>query len=236
MTLKGKVAIITGGGRGIGRATAHALSRQGTDVVIAATKGREIDTVAREVEGLGGRALAVATDVTHKASVANLVESSLRAFGQIDILINNAGVAIHNPIPKITEADWDLNIAVNLKGTFLCTLAVFQYMCDRRTGHIVNVSSISGKNGHALGGAYCAAKFGAVGFTEVTNVEGRPFGVKASVICPGPTDTRMRRENHPDDTPANLTRPEEIADAIVYLLTQPAAAHTLELVVRSPLM
>jgi NAD(P)-dependent dehydrogenase (short-subunit alcohol dehydrogenase family) len=100
----------------------------------------------------------------------------------------------------------------------------------------VNVSSISGKAGHANGGAYCAAKFGAVGFTQVTAVEGKPFGVKASVICPGPTDTRMRRENHPDDVIDHLTLPEEIADAILFVLTQPKTAHTLEVVVRTPLM
>lgn len=236
MQLSGKVAIVTGGGRGIGKVTALALAKEGAAVVLAATTSNEIDAVAAEIEKGVGRALAVPTDVTQKSQVENLMQKALAAFGQVDILINNAGVAIHNPISKIKEEDWDLNIAVNLKGTFLCTQAVFQHMCDRKTGHIVNVSSISGKNGHANGGAYCAAKFGAVGFTEVTAVEGKPFGVKASVICPGPTDTRMRRENHPDDVIEDLTQPEDVADAILYVVTQPHTAHTLEVVVRTPLM
>jgi 3-oxoacyl-[acyl-carrier protein] reductase len=154
----------------------------------------------------------------------------------VDILVNNAGVAIHNLIPNILEADWDLNIAVNLKGVFLCTQAVFQPMCDRGSGHIINVSSVSGKNGHAKGGAYCASKWGVVGFTEVTNNEGKSFGVKASVVCPGPVDTRMRRENHPDDVLENLTQPEEVADLILFLAAQSPRAHTLEALIRTPLM
>lgn len=236
MRLLDKVAIVTGGGRGIGKATALALAREGAKVVVGATTTTEIQNVAKEIEQNHGEALAVPVDVTRKADVENLIRQTLDEFGQVDILVNNAGVAVHNPIAKIKEEDWDLNIAVNLKGTFLCTQAVFQHMCDRGSGHVVNVSSISGNNGHANGGAYCAAKFGAVGFTEVTAVEGKPFGVKASVICPGPTDTQMRRENHPDDVLGNLTLPEDIADAILFVVTQPKTAHTLELIVRTPLM
>jgi 3-oxoacyl-[acyl-carrier protein] reductase len=165
-----------------------------------------------------------------------MVKRTLDRFGRIDILVSNAGVAIHNPIPKIREEDWDLNIAVNLKGVFLCTQAVFSHMCERKSGHIVNVSSVSGKNGHPNGGAYCAAKFGVVGFTETTNNEGRPHGVKASAVCPGPVDTKMRRDNHPDDVIEHLTLPEEVADLILFLVSQSPRAHILETVIRTPLM
>ena len=236
MELAGKVAVITGGGRGIGRATALVFAREGVELVLAAKTAGEIEEVARQGQSLGVRALAVPTDVADKGQVEALFGKALEVFGQVDILVNNAGVAIHNPIERIVEADWDLNIAVNLKGTFLCTQAVFQYMCQRRTGHIINVSSGSGKQGHLNGGAYCAAKFGVVGFTQVTEAEGRPHGVKASVICPGPTATRMRRENHPNDVPEQLTEPEDIAAAILFVASQPAQAHTLEVVVRTPLM
>jgi 3-oxoacyl-[acyl-carrier protein] reductase len=165
-----------------------------------------------------------------------MVKRTLDRFGRIDILVSNAGVAIHNPIPKIREEDWDLNIAVNLKGVFLCTQAVFSHMCERKSGHIVNVSSVSGKVGHPNGGAYCAAKFGVVGFTETTNNEGRPHGVKASVVCPGPVDTKMRRDNHPDDVIEHLTLPEEVADLILFLVSQSPRAHIIETVIRTPLM
>ena len=171
-----------------------------------------------------------------KSDVDKLVTSTLDTFGKVDILVNNAGVAIHNPISKIREEDWDLTMAVNLKGVFLCTQSVFNHMCEQKYGHIVNVSSISGKFGHVNGGSYCASKFAVIGFTETTNNEGKRHGVKASVVCPGPVDTKMRRDNHPDDVIENLTQPEDVADLILFLASQSPRAHTLETVIRTPLM
>ncbi len=236
MKLENQVAIITGGGRGIGRSTALAFAQEGADIVLSARTLSEIEAVASEVSALGRQASAIATDVTQKSQVDAMVKQTLDRFGKVDILVSNAGVAIHNPIPKIREEDWDLNIAVNLKGVFLCTQAVFSHMCERKSGHIVNVSSVSGKRGHPNGGAYCASKFGVVGFTETTNNEGRPHGVKASVVCPGPVDTKMRRDNHPDDVIEHLTLPEEVADLILFLVSQSPRAHVLETVIRTPLM
>lgn len=236
MKLENRVAIITGGGRGIGRATALAFAAEGADIVLAARTDGEISAVAEEVRALGKRALAIPTDVQHKAAVDAMVAQTLDTFGKVDILVNNAGVAIHNPISKIREEDWDVTMAVNLKGVFLCTQAVFGLMCEQQSGHIVNVSSVSGKHGHVNGGAYCASKFAVVGFTETTNNEGRTHGVKASVVCPGPVDTKMRRDNHPDDVIEHLTLPEDVAALILFLVTQPPRAHTLETVIRTPLM
>jgi NAD(P)-dependent dehydrogenase (short-subunit alcohol dehydrogenase family) len=230
------VAIITGGGRGIGRATALAFAKEGADIVLAARTETEITSVAGEIEKLGRRALAIPTDVQVKSDVDKLVTSTLDTFGKVDILVNNAGVAIHNPISKIREEDWDLTMAVNLKGVFLCTQAVFSHMCEQKYGHIVNVSSISGKFGHVNGGSYCASKFAVIGFTETTNNEGKRHGVKASVVCPGPVDTKMRRDNHSDDIIENLTQPEDVADLILFLASQSPRAHTLEAVIRTPLM
>ncbi len=236
MKLENQVAIITGGGRGIGRSTALALAKAGADIVLAARTTGEIIAVAEEVKQLGRRAIAIPTDVQQKTSVDAMTAKTLDTFGKVDILINNAGVAIHNPIERIREADWDFTMAVNLKGVFLCTQAVFSGMCEQQSGHIVNVSSVSGKSGHVNGGAYCASKFAVVGFTETTNNEGRRHGVKASVVCPGPVDTKMRRDNHPDDVIEHLTLPEDVADLILFLVTQPRRAHTLESVIRTPLM
>ncbi len=236
MKLENHVAIITGSGRGIGRATALAFAKEGADIVLAARTETEIASVAGEIEKLGRRALAIPTDVQLKSDVDKLVTSTLETFGKVDILVNNAGVAIHNPIHKIREEDWDLTMAVNLKGVFLCTQAVFSHMCEQKYGHIVNVSSISGKFGHVNGGSYCASKFAVIGFTETTNNEGKRHGVKASVVCPGPVDTKMRRDNHPDDVIENLTQPEDVADLILFLVSQSPRAHTLETVIRTPLM
>lgn len=236
MKLKDRIAIITGGGRGIGRATAIAFANEGANIVLAARTEKEINAVAEEVKELGSSAIAIQTDVQQKSEVDTLVRSTLNTFGKVDILVNNAGVAIHNPIPKIREEDWDFTMSVNLKGVFLCTQAVFSHMCEQKSGHIVNVSSVSGKIGHVNGGAYCASKFAVIGFTETTNNEGRRYGVKASVVCPGPVDTKMRRDNHPDDVIEHLTRPEDVAELILFLVTQPKHAHTVEAVIRTPLM
>ncbi|MCE2415165.1 SDR family oxidoreductase [Candidatus Poribacteria bacterium] len=236
MKLENRIAIITGGGRGIGRSTALAFAKEGADIVLAARTDTEITAVAEEVTQLGRQALAIKTDIQLKTDVDAMVAQTLDTFGKVDILVNNAGIAIHNPIPKIREEDWDLTMAVNLKGVFLGTQAVFSHMCEQKYGHIVNVSSVSGKFGHVNGGAYCASKFAVVGFTETTNNEGRSHGVKASVVCPGPVDTKMRRDNHPDDVIEHLTLPEDVADLILFLVTQPPRAHTLETVIRTPLM
>ena len=236
MKLKDRIAIITGAGRGIGRATALAFAREGGDIVLAARTESEIKSVASEIEKLGRRALPIKTDVQKKNEVENLVSDTINKFGKVDILVNNAGVAIHNPIHKIREEDWDLTMGVNLKGVFLCTQAVISLMCEQKYGHIVNVSSVSGKYGHVNGGAYCASKFAVIGLTETTNNEGRQHGVKASVVCPGPVDTKMRRDNHPDDIVENLTQPEDVADLILFHVTQSPQAHTLESVIRTPLM
>ena len=236
MKLENQVAIITGGGRGIGRVTALAFAKEGADIVLAARTETEIASVAEEVEPLGRRALAIPTDVQVKSDVDKMMSQTLDTFGKVDILVNNAGVAIHNPISKIREEDWDLTMAVNLKGVFLCTQAVFSHMCEQKYGRIVNVSSVSGKFGHVNGGSYCASKFAVIGFTETTNNEGKRHGVKASVVCPGPVDTKMRRDNHPDDVIENLTQPEDVADLILFLVSQSPRAHTLEAVIRTPLM
>lgn len=236
MQLQNRIAIITGGGRGIGRATALSFANEGADIVLAARSEAEIHNVAKEIKNLGRNALPIATDVQLKSDVESMVNQAITTFGKVDFLINNAGVAIHNPIPNIREQDWDLTMAVNLKGVFLCTQAVFSHMCQQEFGHIVNISSVSGKYGHVNGGAYCASKFAVIGFTETTNNEGRQYGVKASVICPGPVDTKMRRDNHPDDVIEHLTQPEDVADLVLFHVTQSPRAHTIESIIRTPLM
>ena len=170
--LKGKVAVITGGGRGIGRSVALVFAQEGANLVLASRTPDEIDGVCEEVNSLGVQCIAVPTDITIKSEVENLIARAIRTFGQVDILVNNAGVAIHNPIESIREEDWDLTMAVNLKGVFLCTQAVFQLMCDNGSGYILNISSVSGKMGHRNGGAYCASKFAVNGFTETIAAEG----------------------------------------------------------------
>jgi 3-oxoacyl-[acyl-carrier protein] reductase len=234
MKLENKVAIVTGGGRGIGKATALALAREKVNVVVVSRTLSEIEAVANEIRKNGQEALAIPADVSQKSAVDSMVKQTLGRFGKIDILVNSAGVAIHNPIPKIREEDWDLTIAVNLKGVFLCTQAVFSHMCNQGYGHIVNVSSRAGKLANANFGAYAASKFGVMGFTEATYNEGKQYGVKATAVCPGPVDTKMRRDNHEEDL-TKIMQPEDIADVILFIISQPSRAHISEVVVSAPL-
>ncbi|MBA7471838.1 putative oxidoreductase [subsurface metagenome] len=236
MQLSNKVAIVTGAGRGIGRATALALARRGADLVLADMRTQEMEAVSNEVRRIGREVITAAMNVTQKSDVESMVKKALDHFGKVDILANIAGVAVHNLIPDIREQDWDLNITVNLKGIFLCTQAVFSHMCNQGSGHIVNVSSMSGKHGSAKYGAYCASKFGVVGFTEVTRDEGRPHGVKVSVVCPGPVDTELRHSNHPDDDRTKLIKPEDVADVILFLVTRPSRVNIPEAMILAPLV
>lgn len=219
MKLQGKTAVVTGAGRGIGRATALELAKEGCNVVLAAIELNEVEAVAAEIRAIGPEALAIRTDVQHKSEVDALAKAAFDRFGAVDILVNNAYVAIHNTIPNIKEADWDWMMAINLKGTFLCTQAFFQHMCDRRHGHIINVVSRAGKVASAKFGAYAASKFGMLGFTQTTDQEGIEFGVKATAVCPGAVDTQQRSDNHIDDR-SQLLQPEDVAEYIAFIVTR----------------
>ncbi|MDE0229150.1 MAG: SDR family NAD(P)-dependent oxidoreductase, partial [Spirochaetaceae bacterium] len=161
-------------------------------------------------------------------AVQAMVAQTIDRFGAVDILVNNAGVPGTSPIPEITEELWDRNMAVNLKAVFLCTQAVFSHMCERGRGHILNVSSLAGRHPGANYGAYGAAKFGVRGFTGITGQEGGRHGVKATLVEPGPVDTKMRRDHHRDDA-ARLGQPEDVADLILLAVTQSPQVHIPEL-------
>jgi 3-oxoacyl-[acyl-carrier protein] reductase len=235
MQLKDKVAVVTGAGRGIGRATALALAREGANLVLVARSEDQLDEVCNEVKKAGRDAIKAAADVSKKSDVKAMAKKALDYFGNIDILVNNAGAAVHNMIPDIREEDWNINMDVNAKGVFLCTQAFFSHMCSRGSGHIVNVLSMAGKRGGAKNSAYAASKFAAIGFTESTMNEGRTHGVRATAVCPGPTDTQLRAGNWPDDIKEQLLHPEDIAEVVVFVVTRPSRVSIPEVMVLAPL-
>ena len=231
MRLKDQVGIITGGGRGIGRAIALAFAKEGAHIAVVARTESEIEAVARQIGDLGARAIAIKTDISQENQVEAMVQKVMDEFGRIDILVNNAGFAKLMYIQEIQTDIWDLTMNVNLRGIMLCTRAVFKNMIKQRSGYIINISSGSGKRGSAMYSIYATSKFGVMGFTESLAAEGRQYSIKASVICPGPVATRMRAGNHPGEDPAKLMQPQDIADVALFLVTRPGRAYIGEVVV-----
>ncbi len=190
--LIGKTAIVTGGGRGIGRATALALAANGADVVVAARTQREIEETAEAIEALGRRGLAIPADVSDPDDVDQLVETTLEVFEKIDILVNNAGII--RPIDWVVETDvddWLYNIEVNLMSVFLCSRAVLPDMMARESGKIINVSTGSAVSVVPTWSAYAAAKAGVDHLTRVLAAEMRPYKIQVNAIYPGLVDTKM---------------------------------------------
>jgi len=186
MKLEGKIAIITGGGTGLGRAMALEFANAGADVVVCSRNKVNIEKVRDEIIALGRRSLAIVTDVCVKEQVVNMVEKVIGEFGRIDILVNNAGTNRRAPILDLTEDSWDLILDTNLKGTFFCTQAVAKHMIERKYGKIINISSTAALGGFEVGGsAYVASKFGVVGFTKASAKEFGPYGINVNAIAPG---------------------------------------------------
>ncbi|HET8760310.1 MAG TPA: SDR family oxidoreductase [Nitrospiria bacterium] len=214
--LKDKVALVTGGGRGIGRQIALAFAAEGAHVAIAARTEREIKPVAERITGLGRRALAVPTDVADEARVAALVAETERAFGRIDILVNSAAVVLIEPLAKTTAEQWRRTMDVNVTGAFFATRAVLPGMTQRNEGRIINISSTAGIEGFANFSAFCASKFALIGLTRALakELEGSP--VTANALCPALVGTK--RVAPPPKGSAPAPEPfSEIADVAVFL-------------------
>jgi len=235
MSLQGKVAIITGAGRGIGRATALHFAANGAMVALAARSEDQINSVAEEIAELAGVALAVPADVTVEAQVQNLVATTESRLGPVDILVNNAGVMILRPIAETSLDEWNRVVNINLLGAFLCSRAVLPSMMKRRTGRIINIGSLAGRRGYHDQGVYCASKHGIYGLSKVLAIEGQPYGIRVNVVSPGGVLTELSEELLSTRSPSEAAEwmtAEEVAAAIYYIATQDGPATTDELVLR----
>jgi 3-oxoacyl-[acyl-carrier protein] reductase len=244
IALKGKVALVTGGSSGIGRATAETLASNGARVAINYHRNEAGAAAARaQIVDAGGSAIAVQGDVTRAAEVKSLVDQTVIEFGPIDILVNNAGSLVERlRILELTEQRWDEVIDLNLKTAFLCCQAVAASMMERKTGTIVNVSSIAGRNGGALGSIhYSAAKGGLITFTKGLAKELAPFGVRVNAVSPGVIDTPFHEQfSSPEMMKAyagmiplgRVGTPAEVAKVICFLASDAAsylAGETIEI-------
>ncbi|MGH9864889.1 MAG: SDR family NAD(P)-dependent oxidoreductase [Candidatus Acidiferrales bacterium] len=193
MLLRDKVAIITGGGRGIGRAIAHRFAAEGAAVLVAARTSKEVNAVAAEIQSAGQKAAAISADVSQESGCQRIVEEARKRFGQIDILVNNAGLlGPVKAVEEISPAEWDEVLAVNLRGPFLLSRLVLPEMYARSSGSIINISSVAAKAAFQWNSPYAASKAGLLGFTRTLAAESARKGVRVNAICPGPVpETEM---------------------------------------------
>lgn len=219
MSLEGQVAVITGGSKGVGRAVALRFAKLGLKQVIGARGVSDLEKVVQEIRDVGGEAVGVPTDVSDPADAKNLVTSAMDEYGNLDILINNAGVGIYGDIEKFYLTDLDTLLSINLKGTYYCSQAAFRIMKQQKSGHVINVASIAGKMGLPQESAYNASKFGMVGVGQSLKKEGMPYGIRVHNVCPGGIDTPFWDEvPNPPDVSKFLT-PDEVAGVVEYVAT-----------------
>ena len=217
-TLTDKIAIITGAGRGIGRATARLFAREGARVVLFSRTASQLTEVASEISGEGGQALTAVGDVSREEDVAALFQQVSQTYGRVDILVNCAGIVAIRPFVEMDVATWDAVIGINLRGTFLCCLMAFQMMTAQQRGVIINLSSLSGVKGvEKFPGlsAYNVSKAGVAGLTEILAVEGHPYNIRVCAVSPGAVETEMLQQAAPH-LKAGMT-PDDMAEILLFL-------------------
>ena len=225
MEVNDKVAIVTGGAQGIGKAIGLLLARKGADIAIADINAAQANATAKEIEGLGKRCLAVEADISQPAEAEKVSKATIDAFGKVDILVNNAGVTRDNLFLRMKEPEWDSVSAINLKSVFSCSKAVVRYMSKQRAGKIINIASVVGQMGNVGQANYAASKAGIIGLTKTLAQEFALRGINVNAVAPGFIETEMTRslpekvkEEFLHRIPfGRMGAPEEVADAVLFL-------------------
>ncbi len=228
--IAGAVAVVTGASRGIGFSIAEKLGGMGARVALCARDAATLTSAVVRLEREGIETLSAVADVRRQAEIDSLLALTRKKFGPIDILVNNAGVAKFGPFHQFSGTDWDKMLDTNLKAVFLLSRAVAPEMVRRRTGHIINIASLAGKNAFAGGGIYCASKWGLLGLTQCMAEDLRGFGIRVSAVCPGSVATEF--SPHAGKDPAKLLQPEDVAHAVAMLVTQAPQSFISEILIR----
>ena len=230
-SLAGKIALVTGAGRGIGRAVAINLAQAGCRVILTARTSDQLEQVQQEISAHGGEAVGIAADLTRDEEIAQLVAESNRRWEPANILINNAGWGKRAPIVKGRQEDWDQTFRLNLRAPMILTKALLPSMIEKGHGAVINIGSISGKTGEANGAAYSASKFGLIGLTQSLYEEVREYGIKVAVILPGFVDTPLIPPNRQLDR-SKMIQPADVAQTVHFILTSPPTCCPVEITLR----
>jgi NAD(P)-dependent dehydrogenase (short-subunit alcohol dehydrogenase family) len=237
MDLSNKIAIVTGARRGMGRTHALGLAKRGAKVVVSDISLKDCKKVVREIEEIGGKALAMKCDISQKKEIGKMVRKTIEKFGKIDILINNAAILQRKPFLEITEKDWNKILDINLKGQFLCSQAIARVMAKQKSGGaIVNIASVAmGQLGKGFKNLvhYCASKGGIIAMTEAMALELAPFNIRVNAVAPGRIDTAMddtlkqslkTREKILNQIPLHrVGKPEEVSNLVIFLASDEAS-------------
>lgn len=229
-TLSGKIALVTGGSQGIGFAIAQRLGQLGARIAICGRHKDKLDAAGARLTAESIDTLALTADVARGEQVSSLVEKTLARFGSIDFLVNNAGIGRFGPVQDFSESDWDAVLDTNLKGVFLVSRAVAPSMISRGSGHIVNISSLAGKNFFPGGGLYCASKWGLLGLTYCMGEDLRAHGIRVTAVCPGSVATEF---GHPSTKNVHkMLQPHDVAHAVEMVVTAEQQSFISEVVMR----
>jgi 3-oxoacyl-[acyl-carrier protein] reductase len=231
-SLEGTVAIVTGAGRGIGRSIALTLARNGARVALAAKTEAQLEAVQAEIEAMGGQASSFPTDVSREAEVVALIRDTVKRFGRLDILVNNAAIGVFGPLVETNTELWDQVFAVNVRGPFLMCREAIPYLKQQEGSFIINISSVVGVKGYVDQGAYSASKHALMGMTKSLAKEVHRDGIRVHAISPGGVDTQLIAQARPDLDRSVLMQPQEIADVVLFLVTRQGNAVIDEIHVR----
>jgi len=227
--LEGKVAVVTGGSKGIGKAIGRALAEEGAKVVLSGRTSAPLAQAVDELKTAGFQAIGVQGDVAKEADAIRVVDEAVQAFGRVDILVNNAGMGIFKPVSELTVEDFDTMFATNMRGVFLMTKAALPHMMKARSGEIVNIASLAGKNSFKGGAGYSATKWALRGFAGSLMLEVREFNIRVVTICPGSVETNFSPGAKKG---SNITKPEDVASAVIFAVTAPERTMFSEIDVR----
>ena len=238
--VEGKVVVITGASSGLGEAAAKHLSELGATVVLGARRADRIEKLAKEIVEKGGKALAIAVDVTQREQVKKLVDKAVEQFGRIDVILNNAGVMPLSPVERLNFDEWDTMIDVNIRGVLNGIAAVLPYMKEQKSGQIINTSSVAGHKIFSGSAVYSATKFAVRALTEGLRMEVKPYNIRTTIVCPGAVKTELLehiseadvREANEDYVGGVGISPDSFARVVAFAISQPEDVDINEIIFR----